>query len=468
MLTGNRESRRNRQAVPRLESLEDRVALQASGFSFGSLFDLISQFETWLLVNTGQGSQGSQSGSSGGSQSSGSGSNLGISGGGSQSTGSGSNLGGSQISGLLSQGSGQGSSSSGNNQNPVAPPAKSPGKGGKHKHPKHPKNTGGTPAPTPPPVPAPAPAPVKIVSLGIPTSGSVGSTPPATVPATTPSSSPAPTPSPTAVVSGVVSVVSPPVAQSIPLGIPTSLYAGNSGSSDKGPTPTQTVQAVPKVPTTGAEPVMVAQGPSIKLTVPPGSADVGGNNAGLAQVTGPKAAAPSGGSELAAGAHNDATPLEDHRNAALLASGGSTGEAPVNEPAHEAVRRAEARDAAARDAEQAVATAEAVVARDLVFQALPQGAAQLLDHLPIDAQAVDRALVQFMHRIEGLGDELGQAPRGVSLLGWVVLGAVATKAVRSARRRLRKKRASLKALGLSDDSLSWMTDLDSTRSGAVV
>jgi hypothetical protein len=239
----------------------------------------------------------------------------------------------------------------------------------------------------------------------------------------------------------VVSVVSPPVSQSIPLGIPPSLYAGNSGSSDKGPSPTQTAQAVPKGLTTSAEPVTVAQAPSVKPTIPLGSTDFGGNNAGLAQVTGPKAAAPSGG---------------------------GTGEVTVNEPAHEAVRRAEARDAAARDAEQAVAAAEAVVARDFVFQALPQGAAQLLDHLPIDSQAVDRALVQFMHRIEGLGNELGQAPRGVSLLGWVVLGAVATKAIRSARRRLRKKRAPLKAIGLSDDSLSWMTDLDSTGSGAVV
>jgi hypothetical protein len=119
----------------------------------------------------------------------------------------------------------------------------------------------------------------------------------------------------------------------------------------------------------------------------------------------------------------------------------------------------------AAEAAEPAAFPAVAVAREVIYQVLPQGAAQLLDQLPIDARAVDQAVQQFVLQLDNLGEQISQAPKGISLLSWAVLGAVATTTLRSARRRRRKKRPDLHRAGLSDDSLSWMTDPDSSHSG---
>jgi hypothetical protein len=115
----------------------------------------------------------------------------------------------------------------------------------------------------------------------------------------------------------------------------------------------------------------------------------------------------------------------------------------------------------------AAAHPELAMAREVVLQVLPKGAGQLLDQLIVDARGVEMAIQDLMLQIDDLGDQLSQAPRSVSLLGWAVVGAVVTTTLRSAHKRLRKKRNGLRTNGLSNDSLSWMTDLDSSNLSCV-
>jgi hypothetical protein len=69
---------------------------------------------------------------------------------------------------------------------------------------------------------------------------------------------------------------------------------------------------------------------------------------------------------------------------------------------------------------------------------------------------------QLMHQLDNLGSQLSPSSKGFSMLGWAVLGTVATVTLRTANQRRRKKRRILQATGLSNDSLSWMTDMDAS------
>ncbi len=112
--------------------------------------------------------------------------------------------------------------------------------------------------------------------------------------------------------------------------------------------------------------------------------------------------------------------------------------------------------------EQDANLVEPNLASDLLFRVLPVGAAQLLDQLPVDAKVVDQAMQQLMHQLDNLGSQLSSSSKGFSMLGWAVLGTVATVTLRTANQRRRKKRRILQATGLSNDSLSWMTDAEAS------
>jgi len=242
-------------------------------------------------------------------------------------------------------------------------------------------------------------------------------------------------------------------------------------SSDAGLSQTGSNLKTTSSSSSDAAPAQSQAAPAGKTTNPAHTVETAGTKADAATIVVQQAAASANHENNGVDRH-DASQPDGRRNAENTLAGrgvkaGEQDDGRTNAPG--------ARGSAEENSEvvqpagnQTAAIEDTVATRELVFTVLPLGAAQLLDQLPIDARVVDQALQQFMHQIDNLGEQMSQAPKGFSILGWAVLGAVATTTIQTAKRRLRKKRPGLQATGLSDDSLSWLTDLDASSSGMVV